>query len=536
MVAFLRLEKLRRPDSAAAGALVVLATLVALMAAPVLNRDTPWFDYETWAQETSASKSTSFTWNHSYGALNWPRDGRELLRVRARQPAYWKAENLDDFDGAAWRRSDSPPVVEEYPAEEPAIVKRWTQTIKVSIRNLRTDQFITAGYASEVDIPRLIDLPTLDGLYLAPRTLRRGDAYTATVYTPRPTVAQRRRAGVDYQANLAEYTTIHTAIAGVPGANRVRMTFPFFGTDGQISFDPEGTNTPEQVLANGGLARTYALSRELADGARTPEQYVQRVLDYLATDAYGYSESPPASASTLDGFLFDAKLGYCQQFSGSMALLLRMAGIPARVVSGFSTGATDFKTGEYVVRDFDAHSWVEAYYPGWGWITFDPTPAASPARSQPADARSVAGGSAGGSASFGGDPLSERGSGVTAAAEPAPWWRIPAIVAGVLALVGLALLAIRRWRAGAPPALSELERALRRTRREPAPGTTLHALELRFAATPAAAGYVRALRESRYRDEPGHPTRAQRRGLRSELGRGAGLLGRIRAWWALPPR
>ena len=77
-----------------------------------------------------------------------------------------------------------------------------------------------------------------------------------------------------------------------------------------------------------------------------------------------------------------------------MALLLRMAGIPARVVTGFSTGATDTKTGEYVVRDFDAHSWVEAYYPGWGWLTFDPTPADSPARSQPADARSIPGGAA----------------------------------------------------------------------------------------------------------------------------------------------
>ena len=84
--------------------------------------------------------------------------------------------------------------------------------------------------------------------------------------------------------------------------------------------------------------------------------------------------------------------------------------------------------------------------------------------------------------------------------------------------------------------MSELERALRRTRRDLAPGTTLHALELRFAATPAAAGYVRALRENRYRDAPSHPTRAQRRGLRSELGRGAGLAGRLRAWWALPPR
>ena len=66
-------------------------------------------------------------------------------------------------------------------------------------------------------------------------------------------------------------------------------------------------------------------------------------------------------------------------------------------------------------------------------------------------------------------------------------------------------LAWRRWRRGAPPALTELERALRRTRRVPAPGTTLHALELRFSSTPAAAGYVRALRESRYGDHPTPP-------------------------------
>jgi MYXO-CTERM domain-containing protein len=537
MVAFLRLEKLRRPDSLAAGALAVVATLVALVAAPVLNRDTPWFDYETWAQETSSSKSTSFTWNHTYGALNWPRDGRELLRVKAKQPAYWKAENLDEFDGRAWRRSEAPAAVDEFTTIEPGIVKRWTQEIKVSIRNLRTDQFITAGSARELDIPKLADIPTLDGLYVSPRTLRRGDAYTAQVYTPKPSESQRRRAGVDYLPNLAAYTTIITSIQGVPGAEHVRMTFPFFGVeDGEIAYGPPSDAPPDEVIARAGLMRTFELSRQLANGARTPEDYVQKVLSYLATDKFGYTEVPPKTAATLDGFLFDAKLGYCQQFSGAMALLLRMAGIPARVVTGFSTGATDMKTGEYIVRDFDAHSWVEAYYPGWGWLTFDPTPADSPARAQPADSRSIPGGSGASSLNFGGDPISERGGGIAVTADPAPWWRIPAIVAAALALVGLVLLTVRRRRAGAPPALSELERALRRTRRQPAPGTTLHALEARFAATPAAAGYVRALRESRYRDAPSHPTRAQRRGLRSELGRGAGLLGHIRAWWALPPR
>ena len=98
------------------------------------------------------------------------------------------------------------------------------------------------------------------------------------------------------------------------------------------------------------------------------------------------------------------------------------------------------------------------------------------------------------------------------------------------------LAALPGWTIHVPGHPDELERALRRARREPAPGTTLHALERRFAATPAAAGYVRALIDSRYREAPAHPTRAQRRGLRSELGRGGGLAGRLRAWWALPPR
>ncbi|MDA0163583.1 transglutaminase-like domain-containing protein [Solirubrobacter ginsenosidimutans] len=538
MVAFLRLEKLRRRDSLAAVALAVVATLVALGAAPILNRDTPWFDYETWAADTSASKSTSFNWDtQTYAGLNWPRDGRELIRVKAKTPAYWKTTNLDMFDGNIWRRTDTPVSVNELPTDNPLALKNWTQKIKVSVRNLRSDQFVTAGFASEIDIPRLETIPTLDGLYIPGRTLRRGDAYTATVYTPKPTERQRRRAGVDYESALANYATIHASLPGVPGASEFDIAFPFFGTKGAPIVYPPRNGTATEVLDRAGLGRIYALALQLSDGAKTPDEYVQRLLDYFSGKEFTYSEVPPRASSTLDGFLFDTKQGYCQQYSGAMALLLRMGGIPARVATGFSTGATDFKTGEYVVRDFDAHAWVEVYYPNWGWLTFDPTPADSPARSQPLDARTTGGnlGNATGS-NFGGDPVSERGANVAVTDPAAPWWRIPAIVAGAFALAGLGYLALRRWRRGAPPALSELERALRRTRREPAPGTTLHALELRFANTPAAAGYVRALRENRYRDEPSHPTRAQRRGLRAELGRGGGILGHIRAWWALPPR
>jgi transglutaminase-like putative cysteine protease len=538
-VAFLRLETLRMPDTGAAAALTLGIVMLGLLAAPALNRANPWWDYEAWALETSASKSDSFTWNHSYGPLDWPRDGRELLRIKAQRPAYWKTENLDTFDGQRWLRTQLDYSVPEVPNDS-QLVRRWTQRIRVSVRNLRSAQFVTAGYAFNVDLPHVDGTPTLDGLYTPSRVLRRGDTYDAIVYSPRPTESQRRAAGAGFGSSYAAYQTILLPVKGLPAISRVRVSFDGF-THGRT---PLAAGPPlmsrKTILAriqSSPLARTYALAQQLKQGAKTPEDYVERVLQYLAQPKFTYTEVPPEAAQTLDGFLFDATTGYCQQYSGAMALLVRMAGIPARVVTGFSTGASDTKTGEYVVRDFDAHSWVEVFYPGWGWITFDPTPADSPARSQPSDAASIPGGSLpGGVPPVSGDIAAQRTSGAFAGDDGPAWWLWPLLALAALAGGTVTALTVRRWRRGAPPPLSELERALRRARREPAPGTTLHALEMRFAATPAAVGYVRALRESRYRETPAQPTRAQRRGLRSELGRGGGLVGRLRSWWALPPR
>jgi len=226
-----------------------------------------------------------------------------------------------------------------------------------------------------------------------------------------------------------------------------------------------------------------------------------------------------------------------------MALLLRMGGVPARVSAGFTSGSRDAKTREFVVRDLDAHSWVEAWFPGQGWVTFDPTPAAAPARSQALDDVAAAGSSESGDRpGIGLRGLGQARGGQAAAGaatqeEGVPWLPV-GIGGGVLAAL-LALLVRRRRRprpAPGPAALAELERALRRARRSLAPGTTLSALEARFGGSPGAAGYLRALREQRYRPGAPGPTPAQRRALRGELARGGGPVGRLRSWWALPPR
>ena len=95
---------------------------------------------------------------------------------------------------------------------------------------------------------------------------------------------------------------------------------------------------------------------------------------YLPRDGFRYDQNPPVSPYPLETFLLHSKLGYCQQFAGAMALLLRMGGVPARVSVGFTPGSYDGATHSYIVTDQDAHAWVEVWFPRYGWVRFDPTP------------------------------------------------------------------------------------------------------------------------------------------------------------------
>jgi transglutaminase-like putative cysteine protease len=118
--------------------------------------------------------------------------------------------------------------------------------------------------------------------------------------------------------------------------------------------------------------------------AKAPSNYEKAVAleRYLSTH-FGYTLELPRSLprDPLANFLFERKKGHCEYFASSMAVMLRSLRIPSRIVTGFRGGEFNDLTGQYVVRASDAHSWVEAYFPGSGWISFDPTPAGTlPAR------------------------------------------------------------------------------------------------------------------------------------------------------------
>ena len=586
-ICFLWLERLPLRPGLGVAALLGLALAGALPLAAAADRGEPWFDYKSFAEGLGPNDPVHFAWNQEYGPVDWPRDGNEVLRIKSAKPLYWKAENLEDFDGVAWRQRRPYEVNETTETEVPEDWRDrpgWTQNIQVEVRRMRSHDLIAAGTTMRVDnSSRIVDRSGLPGTYVVPGDLHRGDSYTVTVHVPEPPPASLNEARTGERGEQLDDLVVRVPFrpgkslsyheVGRGGRGRVDgavVHFRPFG-DQRAAYaeypgpDVSSFNVPA-VMRRSMYWRTYKLAQRLLHGAKTPLQYILRVNRYLQK-GFVYSERPkrpPPGRAPLDAFLIDTKEGYCQHFSGAMALLLRMGGVPARVATGFSPGGYSQSHQAWIVRDTDAHAWVEAWFDSVGWVTYDPTPSETPARSQifaiderpqPAVGRSGArrGGGAGGAGANGlrpnglradlrFDPLRSAALDERRRAEHdggTAWW---ALALAALAILGVAAgLATwwRRRRDDRPPlerAIAELEAALRRSGRPQPTSTTLRQLEKVMGGSPDAVTYLRALSIARYGPSPAPPTAAQRRAMRRALAEGLGTWGRLRAWWALPPR
>jgi transglutaminase-like putative cysteine protease len=133
-------------------------------------------------------------------------------------------------------------------------------------------------------------------------------------------------------------------------------------------------------LPNDYNPRTLQRAREWRDDARNDRDYIARVLAWFnAEHAYSIS-APPLGRHTADEFLFDTRQGFCEHFSSAFVILMRGAGIPARVVTGYTGGVPNRIGGYWVVRQMDAHAWSEVWLEGEGWVRVDPTAAVAPER------------------------------------------------------------------------------------------------------------------------------------------------------------
>jgi transglutaminase-like putative cysteine protease len=551
LAAFMWGERVRRPAAGGAVALVAVAGVLAALAAPSLDQHRPWINYRAWAGSPVSVRLDAFDWNQSYGPLKWPHVGHRVLEVHAAQGDYWKAEDLDLFNGTAWVASPQPsPQTAELalPSPDPRQLARWTQELRVTIAGMTTSDVIAAGYAAK---PESLSGGSLRGgalpgqsagTWVTGQTLGPGASYVVRAYSPHPTAAELTDDKGHYPNRLlAAYRTIELPTTGPAIGLEPELQFAPFHSGGPVQSEVSAVTPIRSVaITSSPYAGAYALAQRLVKRAATPYQFVDSVQSYLSK-GFRYDQNPPLRRYPLESFLFKDKVGYCQQFSGAMALLLRMGGLPARVAAGFTSGTYDQAAHEFVVSDLDAHAWVEVWFPKYGWVRFDPTPKAAPAR--------------GGTGIL---PILKtlpntgksngHGLGRPGAPAPAVSGTVHASTAHGLSplwvILAVALLAAGSWFGvsvmRAPRTteqlVAELERALARSGRPGSAGLTLAALEWRFRSSPAAAEYVRAIRLARFGGHTELPTAAQRRALRAQLRFGLGTIGRLRAFWALPPR
>ena len=569
VAAWLWLPRLQRREAGTAAAVVIGVGALSLPLAAALNADRAWWDYHAW-NWFGGGKVLTFDWNHSYGPLDWSRAGTTVLNVKSDRPHYWKAESLDGFDGLRWYRTAEPTYGREVVFNRSVPQGRWNyfeynpgwdERIRFTVRSLTSPFVMGAG----VVLPPVAGVTARvsgDGTarLLGGSRLEEGDTYSVRAYVPNPTREQMQDVPEGFSEDLIRYTAIQlpnpgeSAIVELTGSTaaarelaaqqRTKVYMPLRGSP-ESGFGPRAA---EEILKSP-YAPMYRQALELTRDQPNAYDAVKAVELWLQRN-FRYSERVPSHRIPLMGFIEEDKRGYCQQFSGAMALMLRMAGIPARVAAGFAPGSYNKDTNEYRVRDLDAHSWVEVWFTGIGWVPFDPTPARSPAQSQSsALAASAAAPRGGETPNIRGAQTQEGagGSAADAAGGTEGGWVVPALVLLLILgpLAAAALLAgrrVSRLRALAPEEVaaaqvSELRRALERLGWELPASTTLLALERRLGrfAGPASEAYAGALRANRYDPRaPAGPSLRSRRAVRRELTRG-NVFDRLRGLVAMPP-
>ncbi len=167
------------------------------------------------------------------------------------------------------------------------------------------------------------------------------------------------------------YTVVSSvSVADAPSLRNAGTVYPAWVLDTYLQLGASVT-TRTRELAFSIVTEANALTPY--DQAKAIERWLRANIVYDETIT-----APPPGVDPVDWVLFDGQRGYCNYYASAMVVLLRAIGIPARVAAGFSQGEWSAATQQFLVRERDAHTWVEVYFPGYGWVEFEPTAAQAP--------------------------------------------------------------------------------------------------------------------------------------------------------------
>jgi transglutaminase-like putative cysteine protease len=397
----------------------------------------------------------------------------ELTPEESTPHYYWRSLTYDRYTGRGWTTGGTRTL--EYQAGDLALYKDPLEPVEVGGRPA---EVIPPGYRKVQAEVRAVsalgellhttgDLLTVDrGYRVAWRSHE--DAFGATIILaehvpsgmgtrpPAPdTPAQTNRVGSDSGIGTPN-TRISTQV--VENTPVVYRTTSLVSAVGEAQLRAAASDYPGWVeerylaLPDSVPPRVLALARDLTVTEPTPYDQARAIESYLRTFSYNLDlPSPHFERDVVDYFLFDLKQGYCDYYATSMVVLARAAGLPARLAVGYFTGSYDEVNHRYVVTEADAHAWVEIYFPGYGWIEFEPT-AGIPPIHRPADL----------------PPVLPPEPGALDVGQPevsSLWWLGLVAAIGLLSLGSLGRSALDSWRLRRMPPEVTLATLYRRFRR-----------------------------------------------------------------------
>jgi transglutaminase-like putative cysteine protease len=376
------------PARGLAQGVAIVLVLVAAAAAASTSDSVAKGAFLTWQQwdpydQPDEPVGVRYVWNSHYLGIHFPKKKTTVLRVKTAGPKrnlYWRATTLDDYTGTGWQESldlntesNSNQIDSDTLALLPAAARNQANWVKqdVTVEALKDNHLIASAQPMRWDPPSDASFQDQGGdIVVLSRSLQRDQNYTVWSYVPRPTQKQLAQTGTNYPESIDRYLEVIQTAA-----------VPKFGTPDRdllmtVFFDARFDNDPLMQQNR----QLYDVAKQVAGDVTNPYAAAVALEAWFRQPSLGgfvYDEQPPVPAANqpaLVQFVTQTKRGYCQHFAGAMALMLRYLGIPARVAAGFTSGSYDAGKHEWTVTDHEAHDWVEVYFPGWGWIPFDPTP------------------------------------------------------------------------------------------------------------------------------------------------------------------